>query len=99
MTVHHVVVYRWAPGTSAEVVAAIEAEVARLPGLVPSLRRYRHGPDLGLGEGRWDYGIVASFDDEEGWRAYDQHPEHDRVRTDVIAPHVADRAAIQIAED
>lgn len=96
MTVHHVVVYRWKEGTTAAQVAAIEAELATLPALVPSIRTYHRGPDLALGEGRWDFGIVAGFEDLDGWRAYDEHPDHDRVRREVIGPHVADRAAVQI---
>lgn len=96
MAVHHVALYRWRAGTTAAQVAAIDAALAELPGLVPTLRTYHHGPDLALGEGRWDFGIVAGFDDVEGWRAYDQHPEHERVRSEVIGPHVAERSAVQI---
>lgn len=96
MTVQHIVVFRWKAGTTAADVAAIEVELEGLPGKVPSLVDYRHGPDLALGEGRWDFGIVASFADVEGWRAYDQHPDHHHIRAHVLGPHVAERAAVQI---
>jgi len=97
MTVRHVVVFRWKDGTTVANVAAIDAALVELPALVPSLRAYHHGSDLGLGEGRWDYGIVAECDDVAGWQAYDQHPAHQHVVVDVIRPHVAERAAVQIA--
>ncbi|MEQ1785984.1 MAG: Dabb family protein [Acidimicrobiales bacterium] len=96
MAVHHIVVFRWKAGTTEAQVAAIEAELATIPALVPSIRTYHYGADLELGAGRWDFGLVAGFDDADGWRAYDEHPDHDRVRTDVLGPHVADRAAVQI---
>lgn len=99
MVVQHIVVFRWKPGTTAADVAAIEAELHELPAKVPSLVDYRHGPDLALGDGRWDFGIVATFDDLDGWRSYDEHPEHHHVRTDVLGPHVAERAAVQIGSE
>ena len=39
---------------------------------------------------------MGDFDDADGWAAYDQHPDHLRFRSDVIGPHVADRAAVRI---
>ena len=97
VVIQHIAVFRWKPGTTAAEIAAIDAALDALPAAVPSLRDYRHGPDLALGTGRWDFGIVATFDDLEGWRAYDAHPAHDQVRTEVIGPHVGDRAAVQIS--
>jgi hypothetical protein len=96
MTVRHVVVFRWKADVTPSDVDAIDAALAELPGEVPSLRAYRYGRDLALGEGRWDYGIVAECDDVEGFRAYESHPAHQRVVVDVIRPCVAERAAVQI---
>ena len=96
MTLRHVVVFRWKEGITASEVEAIEEVLDELPGLIPELRSYAHGPDLGLGEGRWDFGIVAEFDDAAAWAAYDQHPAHQRVLLEVVRPHIAERAAVQI---
>ncbi len=65
--------------------------------MVPSIRSYTHGADLGLGSGTWDYAIVADFDDADGWLAYDVHPAHDAVRREIFAPIVAERSAVRIA--
>jgi len=92
----HLVVLRWRDGTSPEQIAAVEAALADLPALIPELCSYHHGPDLGLGAGRWDYGIVAGCADVDDWRAYDRHPAHQKVLVDLIRPHLADRAAVQI---
>lgn len=99
MTVQHLVVFRWKDDTTAADVAAIEVELDGLPAKVPSLVDYRHGPDLALGDGRWDFGIVATFTDVDGWQAYDDHPDHHHVRTNVLGPHVAERAAVQIRSE
>ena len=96
MTVRHVVVFRWNGDVTDADVAAIDVALAALPTQIPSLRAYHHGADLGLGEGRWDYGIVAEFDDADGWRAYDQDPAHQRVLTELVRPRIAARAAVQI---
>jgi len=98
VTVHHIALFRWKDGTTVAQVAAIDAHLDGLPAKVPTLRDYCHGSDLALGEGRWDFGIVASFDDLEGWRAYDEHPDHHHVRSEVIGPFVAERAAVQIGD-
>jgi len=96
MTVRHVVVFRWNADVTPDDVAAIDAALDALPAQIPSLRGYHHGPDLALGEGRWDYGIVAECDDVDGWRAYEQHPAHLQVVTEVLRPRIAERAAVQI---
>ena len=92
----HVVVFRWKDGTSVAQVAAIAAALNGLPAQIPQLLSYHHGADLGLGEGRWDYGIVAECADADAWVLYDQHPAHQHVVVEIIRPHVAERAAVQI---
>jgi hypothetical protein len=40
--------------------------------------------------------VVADFDDEDGWRAYTEDPEHRRVIEELIAPVTEDRSAVQL---
>jgi hypothetical protein len=91
----HVVSFRWKPGSTPEQIAAIAAGLNTLPAAVPSIRSYRHGADVGAGTGNFDYTIVATFDDVDGWRKYDEHPVHESVRTEIVRPHIAERAAVQ----
>ncbi len=91
----HVVAFRWTDDTTAEDVDQIHAGLASLPGQIPEVRAYAHGPDLRVGEGTWDYGIVADFDDAAAWETYDQHPAHDKVRSEIIRPHLAERATVR----
>ncbi len=69
----------------------------RLPALVPELREYTFGPDIGANDGNFDYAVVADFDDVDGYRAYRDHPEHRRVLTEVISPVISARSAVQFA--
>lgn len=93
----HNVFFRWKPGTTAAQVDAITAALGMLPGRVPSIRSYTIGRDLGLSqpEVSWDFSIIAQFDDEAGWRDYVTHPDHEAVRDQIVAPHIAARATIQ----
>jgi hypothetical protein len=94
--IRHVAVFRWADGTTAEQVAAVRAGLDRMPAEVPSIRSYEHGPDLALGPDRWDYAVVATFDDAEGYHAYVDHPSHQAVAQELIAPIRAERAHAQL---
>lgn len=94
--IRHVAVFRWHDGTTAEQVEAVRAGLDRMPVEVPSIRSYSHGPDCRLGEGRWDYAVVADFDDAAGYQAYVDHPAHDEVRREHLGPLVAERGHVQL---
>jgi hypothetical protein len=91
----HIVAFRWKPETAAADIAAIQDALSTMPALVPTIRTYHYGSDLGVSTGNFDFAIVATFVSVEDWRAYDTNPDHDRVRADVIRPWIADRAAVQ----
>ena len=46
----------------------------------------RLGRDIGLVDGAMDLAIVTDYDDEDAYRRWFGHPEHARVRADVLAP-------------
>ena len=94
--IRHIAVFRWREGTTEEQVDAVRDGLDGLPGVVPSIRSYAHGPDLRLGDGRWDYVVIAEFDDVDGYHAYVDHPAHAAVREARIVPLIADRAQVQI---
>ena len=90
----HVVTFRWKPETTADQIAAVTEGLATMPGLVPTIAGYSFGADLGLG-GNMDYAVVATFESLDDWRVYDSHPDHERLRAELIRPYLADRAAVQ----
>src|SRR5690606_14003157 len=92
---HHVATFRFRPGTTEAQRAAVAAGLDELASTIPSIRRYRHGPDAGLADGNADWAVVADFDDEDGWRAYAQDPAHLAFIADVLAPVLESRTAVQ----
>ena len=91
----HVVCLTFRDGTDPAEVAALRDALAELPGRIPDIRAYAFGTDVGLATGNADFAVVADFDDEAGWRAYMEHPDHVRVREELVAPIVAERSAVQ----
>jgi hypothetical protein len=55
---------------------------------------YTLGDDLGLREGNWSFGIVADFEDEASYRAYDLDAEHNRLRGQLL-PFIEQAARLQ----
>lgn len=88
--------FRWIEGTTPQQVAAATDALRALPGQVPTIRAYVVGPDLELGEGRWDYVVTGDFDDVEGYQAYAEHPAHLSVLAEHMKPIIGDRASLQI---
>lgn len=93
----HVVLFRWREGTTDRDVDAVVAGLATLPGLVPSLRGYRFGPDLHVSDGTWDFAVVADVDDIDGFLSYRGHPAHQAVLHELVVPLLGERAAVQFA--
>lgn len=87
--------FRWKQGTTALQVQALHEALRGLPALIPELREYRTGPDLGAVDGNWDFVVVADFDDAGGWDVYTWHPAHQEVVAELIRPMAAERAAVQ----
>ena len=93
--IRHVVLFRWTADATAEQKQRVAAELRRLPSVVPSLRAYHLGTDLGINPGNFEFAVAADFDDADGYLAYRDHPEHRAIVAEFIQPVVADRAAVQ----
>jgi Stress responsive A/B Barrel Domain len=95
--IRHCVMFKWSDDATAEQRARVPAELATLPALIPALRAYHFGSDLGMAEGNYDFVATADFDDVDGYHAYAKHPEHVRIVTEHIRPVISSRAAVQFA--
>ncbi len=87
--------FRWVEGVTAEQIGEVGEALYALPAVIPEIRSYRFGSDLGLGEHNFDFAIVADFDDIEDFRIYRDNPDHRAVSRSVIGPLISDRAAVQ----
>lgn len=91
----HVIMVRWAEGTSEAQKQAVRDGLAALPDQIPEIRSYRYGDDAGVREGNFDFALVADFDDRDAFRSYLDHPAHQKFAVDVLYPVIADRVAVQ----
>ena len=98
MALTHVVAFTWTDETTdADVtgmLTSLRAWIGRgaeLEGLVS----WKAGPDLALAEGNAHFGVSATFTDQAAYERYRDAPEHRRIITEQIAPHIAHRAGLQ----
>ncbi len=87
--------FRWTPEATLEQKQRVAAELRRLPALLPVLRAYHVGADIGLVEGNFEFAAVADFDDLAGFVTYRDDPEHRAIIAEFISPIAAQRAAVQ----
>ncbi len=95
MPLRHVVLLRWTERVGPAEVEAVEQGLGELPGAIPEIVSYAYGRDLGLGEGNYDFAIVAEFRNAEDWAAYRDHPAHLELIEQRIRPILASRVAVQ----
>lgn len=95
MTVRHVVVFRFTDEATDARVDALAAGLDTMPEAVGLMLDYRHGRDLGLLEGTWDYVVVAEFATSDDFMAYRDHPDHQALIRDLVEPIVAERVSVQ----
>lgn len=93
--VRHVVLFRWVDDATPEQVAAVEAALRELPAQISELVDYRLGVDLGIADGNDMFAVVADFADCEGWQAYIDNEEHQRIIVEMIKPLIGERHAVQ----
>ncbi|MCA1690828.1 MAG: Dabb family protein [Acidimicrobiales bacterium] len=91
----HVAVFTFTPETTDAQVQALIEGLGRLPNVIPEIREYRFGPDVGEAEGNDAFAVVADFEDVEAYRRYAGHPAHQELIVNLIRPILATRHAVQ----
>ena len=82
------------PGVTDEQIEALRAALAVIPS--EGRRNMRLGRDIGLVDEAMDLAIVTDYDDEDAYRRWLAHPEHARVRAELLAPLIGRRERCQI---
>jgi hypothetical protein len=91
----HVVMFKWNDDVDAAHVEATGAALDALVATIPEVGDYRHGSDLGLTDGNYDYVIVGEYASIDDYITYRDHPDHQQVITDYIKDRVSARSAVQ----
>jgi hypothetical protein len=99
MAYHHTVLFRWSPETPAGHAEAVQTALLAMAETLSGCRSYACGPRAEGMPNAHDFGVMAVFDDKSGWDAYQADPEHGRIRDEMIAPFIADRATFQLELD
>jgi hypothetical protein len=84
--IRHVVLMKWKENTPGHAVQAVSDAFARLPQLIPEIRAYQFGPDLGIYPGNADYLLVADFDNLPDFKIYANNPDHIELMKSVSMP-------------
>lgn len=99
MTVRHVVLFRFAAGTTGEQIAHLSTGLSELPQEIAEIRAYRHGPDAGIVDTSWDYAVIGDFDSPEDYLTYRNHPLHQALIRERVEPIAEARATVQLFVD
>lgn len=96
MSFTHVVTFKWSEdGFDDQPVAdALKSLVPQLVGV----QKYICGSDIGLTSGSYDFAVVGTFDDREHFTAYRDHPEHQRIISEMIVPYLELRTVVQLED-
>eukprot|EP00963_Diacronema_lutheri_P011973 scaffold1518_cov331-Pavlova_lutheri.AAC.47 len=94
--IRHISLLKFVEGKATlEAKKTIESALSTLPSIIPQIRAYTFGSDLKLAEGNADFAVVADFDNEDAYRVYAEHPEHQKVLAQTIKPLLDSRVALQ----
>jgi hypothetical protein len=92
----HIVLLTLKADAHPEAATTIAEALRKLPAQIPCIQGYEVGVDLGLSPGNATIGVVARFEDEAGFREYQDHPAHLAVIDTLISPVRENRTAIQL---
>ena len=94
MVFTHIVTFKWRHGSvdDAAIAHALTDVVSRAEGV----HSYLCGADVGFTPGAYDFAVVGSFDSRESFTAYRDHPDHQRILTEMILPNLESRTVVQL---
>ena len=90
----HVVLLQFKADYEEQKLQALVGQLNALPDQVPQILSFVHGPDAGVTESKFDYGVVAEFASKEDCLAYLAHPAHQAVNA-AVRELLADAAHLQ----
>lgn len=96
MSFTHIANFAWAQAPTADEVDRISEQLLALADSLDGIESYRCGPDVSRTPNSFDYAIVAVFASAADYLVYRDHPEHQRIRDELISPIVDKRVLVQL---
>ncbi len=87
--------FRFVDDMTGEQKEALRAGLTRMPEVIPEIRAYRFGDDVGINEGNFDFVVTADFDDRDSYLSYRDNADHQKLIAELIKPFTTERAAVQ----
>jgi hypothetical protein len=94
--IRHVFMLQFTPDATDGQIAALVESARQLPQEIGTVRSFWCGVDKRLNQNNADFGIIADFDDESGWREYLEAPAHVSFAREFVAPLRGNMNALQI---
>jgi Stress responsive A/B Barrel Domain len=93
--IRHIVLLTLRSDAPPDAAASIAERLRGLTGVIPSIRDYQVGVDLGIVPGNATVAAIGTFDDQAGYLEYRDHRAHLAVIEEYINPVREARTAIQ----
>ena len=94
--IHHIVCFRFKPDTPPERVAAAGTALRGMRGRIPEIRDLSWGPNLAPGAAEYPWVLTVVMDDMAAVGRYLEHPHHQQVVAEYLAPFREARLALDI---
>jgi hypothetical protein len=94
--IHHIVLFRFKPGTSDPAIAAMRTALLAMPARIPDIRWIDFGVNQAPGSTEYSHALVIGFDDMAAVLRYGDDPHHKAVIAEYIAPIREARLAVDV---
>jgi hypothetical protein len=94
--IHHIVCFRFREGTTSEQIEAAGYALRGMQTGIPEVRTVRWGPNLATSAGEYSHVLTVELDDMGAVERYLDHPLHERIVQDHLAPIRDARLAIDV---
>lgn len=98
MSFTHLASFTWKDHTAPADVEKITAALSELAATLDGVESYRCGSDVSRTPDSYDYAVIGVFTDREHFAAYRDHPEHQRIRDELINPIQQARVLVQLQD-
>ena len=95
MMIRHCVLLKFLPETDEKSRKAAIDGIKELPDFIPEIVKYSVGFDANLQDDNFDLAVVGDFETEEDYLVYASHPKHQTAISNLLAPFMAERSAVQ----